>query len=123
MDLEERIEKLESLHPELFKQDKKWIVLSPYWRITEDGEEVQKRYCTTNPWLPTTENPDLIKAYRKGLIQGNRQSARLADIAKQIWEYFKESYPNVNLGWEMAVLCTESQCIANSILKKYKRHE
>lgn len=49
-----------------------WVELNGYWRISTDGIKVQRRdWCDdSDPWVDTTEAPELVKLYRTGLDHG-----------------------------------------------------
>lgn len=57
--------------PTVAEQDA-WVELNGYWRISTDGVKVQRRdWCDdSDPWVDTTEAPELVKLYRTGLAHG-----------------------------------------------------
>jgi len=109
MNLEDRIKRLEALHPEIEPEvEPKWFLLNSYWRISTNGAQVQRRDYIGDPWRNTDSCPDVARLYRAGLVQGQKQALELAKAvqAARIWRHEHgeavENYPNWRY-WENIV--------------------
>lgn len=125
MNLEERIARLEALHPEIAEQDaeqdaEQWVELNGYWRISTDGVKVQRRddwWDDSDPWADTTEAPELVELYRTGLTHG-REVAEADNVAlRALVEEHEElkSKLQVRVAELEAALSASSSCCGCSV--------
>lgn len=69
------------------QEAEQWVELNGYWRISTDGIKVQRRdWCDdSDPWVDTTEAPELVKLYRTGLAHGREVVlAESAELREQV---------------------------------------
>jgi len=88
MNLEERIARLEALHPECAEPEVEWVelptpvVCSFKYRVSLDGRLAQQKnaYSDWRPMFPPDADDNCyVQCYRAGLVQGQKQALELAE--------------------------------------------
>ena len=88
MNLDDRIKRLESLHPQLAEPEVEWVELSTpvvcsfKYRVSLDGRLAQQKnaYSDWRPMFPPDADDNCyVQCYRAGLTQGQKQARELAE--------------------------------------------
>jgi len=91
MDLEDRIKRLEALHPECAEPEVEWVELSTpvvcsfKYRVSLDGRLAQQKnaYSDWRPMFPPDADDNCyVQCYRAGLVQGQKQALELAEAVQ-----------------------------------------
>lgn len=93
MNLEDRIKRLEALHPECAEPEVEWVELSTpvvcsfKYRVSLDGRLAQQKnaYSDWRPMFPPDADDNCyVQCYRAGLTQGRKEARGLAEAVLSI---------------------------------------
>ena len=93
MNLDDRIKRLEALHPQLAEPEVEWVELSTpvvcsfKYRVSLDGRLAQQKnaYSDWRPMFPPDADDNCyVQCYRAGLVQGQNQARELAEAVERV---------------------------------------